>query len=436
MKDIRGGNLAEARTSSRFDGRSPYLLWLVWLVWLPLIIPTVLKFLQSHPSLWRLIATLVGVVLFFAIYLWSTWRRARYLVSSPSPSNHVETSTWLAIAIMALLSFVLMFVGDSGWQALFFYTCGYAGGSLPIRRAIVVALALMLLSLATGWLTGLTWFDLVQSAVFIPAIVFITKSVMWSITTSWELRAAREEIARLAVMTERLRIARDLHDLLGHNLSLITLKSELAGRLITRAPERAAAEISDIEQVARTTLQEVREAVASYRQPSLASELQAAREILAAAGISYHFEGDEESIGTLPTTVAAVLAWTVREAVTNVIRHSRARQCSILVRREKHTVSIEIVDDGIGTPAVSATPGEDATSTNATGNGLRGLAERVAALGGEFAASPRTDGGFRLSVSVPRTQKVGSLSIASRAPQASPVVPDHASVSEERSLQS
>ncbi len=434
MKDIQINNSGEGRP--KFDGRSPYLLWLIWLVWLPLIVPTILKLFQSHPALPRLITTLFAVVLFFVVYLWASWRRAQHLVIAPAPSNLVETSTLLAIALMALLSTALTLLGGSEWQALFFYTCGYTGGSLPIRRAILVALALMLVALVTGWFAGLAWLDLVQSAVFIPAIVFITKSVMWSITTSWELQAAREEIARLAVMTERLRIARDLHDLLGHNLSLITLKSELAGRLITRAPERAAVEISDIEQVARTTLQEVREAVASYRQPSLASELQAAREILAAAGITYHFEGEEDSIGTLPTLAEAVLAWTVREAVTNVIRHSRAQHCSILVRRERKTVSIEIVDDGIGTPLVPATPSGDAISTNATGNGLRGLAERVAALGGQFTASPRTGGGFRLTVSIPLTQKVGSSLTALHVLQSPPAILDDSVVSEERSIQS
>ena len=409
---MHGDSRDEERSPSKFDGRSPYLLWLIWLVWLPLIIPTILKFFQSRPTLPRLIATLVGVVLFFAVYLWSSWRRAQQLVISPAPSKHIEVWTWLVITVMTLLSIALTLYGGSEWQALFFYASGYIGGSLPIRRTVLVSLALMLLALVTGWLAGLTLLDLVQAVVFIPAIVFITKSVMWSITTSWELRAAREEIARLAVMTERLRIARDLHDLLGHNLSLITLKSELAGRLLTKAPERAATEISEIEQVARTTLQEVREAVASYRQPSLASELQAAREILTAAGITSDFEGDEGSLGSLPTAAETVLAWTVREGVTNVIRHSRARQCSIRMQREKHTIVAEIRNDGLCTPPVSTALSKDAISTNASGNGLRGLAERVHALGGRFSASPCSDNDFCLTVSVPLTQKA-SLSASS-----------------------
>jgi two-component system, NarL family, sensor histidine kinase DesK len=211
------------------------------------------------------------------------------------------------------------------------------------------------------------------------------------------LHIAREEITRLAVTTERLRIARDLHDLLGHNLSLIALKSELARRLVSVAPERAIVEIRDVENVARTTLQEVREAVSAYRQPTLKSELQAAQEILAAAGIAYRYDGDESMIDSLPTTIEAVLSWTVREGVTNVIRHSRAHQCTIRVTRDAQEIGIEVIDDGAGVSSFN--------SSDIEGNGLRGLAERVEKLGGRYEASPRVGGGFLLAVSVPLAQQ-------------------------------
>jgi len=220
---------------------------------------------------------------------------------------------------------------------------------------------------------------------------------MWSITTSWALDTARKEIARLAVMTERLRIARDLHDLLGHNLSLIALKSELARRLVSVAPERAIVEISDVENVARTTLQEVREAVSAFRQPTLKSELSAAQEILAAAGIFYRFDGDDHIVDALPTTIEAVLSWTVREGVTNVIRHSRAHQCTIRVTRDDYQITIEVIDDGAGASIMNITDNE--------GNGLRGLTERVEKLGGRCEAFPREGGGYLLAVSVPLAQQ-------------------------------
>jgi len=396
LKNTNLSNTIEAREASRAEGRSSFLLWLIWVVWVPLSIPAFIRLFQAHPPLPQLIATLFGVALFFGIYLLASWRRAVNLVATSTLPSHTEASTWLTIAALTGLGLILTMLSGSEWQTLFYYTSGYVGGSLLIRRAILVVFVITLLATVAGWFAGLGWIDLAQTIVFIPAIVFITRSVMWSITTSWQLNDARKEIARLAVMTERLRIARDLHDLLGHNLSLIALKSELAKRLVNVAPERAIVEISDVENVARTTLQEVREAVSAFRQPTLKSELNAAQEILAAAGIAYHFDGDESMIDALPTTIEAVLSWTVREAVTNVIRHSRAHQCTIRMTRNAQEIGIEVIDDGAVFTSVSSSDNE--------GNGLRGLTERVETLGGRCETSPREEGGFLLAVSVPLAQ--------------------------------
>jgi len=393
LKNINISNTNEAREASTAEGRNPYFLWLFWVLWLPFTIPAFVSLFQAHLPLPRLIATLVGVVLFFIIYLWASWRRAQRIVATSSLPRPTEASTWLTIAVLTVLSLVLVLLGGNEWQGLFFFTCGYVGGSLSVRGTILTGFVLTLLAAVLGWLTGYGLLNLIQAVVFIPAIILITRVVMWSITTNWQLHAAREEIARLAVTTERLRIARDLHDLLGHNLSLIALKSELAGRLMSVAPERAAAEISDVENVARKTLQEVREAVSAYRQPTLKSELHAAQEILTAAGISYRYDGDESIINALPTNIEGILSWTVREGVTNVIRHSRAHQCTIRVTRDAHEISIEVIDDGAGTSSIN--------SSGNQGNGLRGLAERVETLGGRYEASPCVGRGFRLAVSVP-----------------------------------
>ena len=397
MKNTKLSNTIEAREASRAEGRSPFLLWLIWVVWVPLSIPAFLRLFQAHPPLPQLIATLFGVALFFGIYLLATWRRAVDLVVTSTFPSHTEVSTWLTIAALTGLGLILTLLSGSEWQTLFYYTSGYVGGSLLIRRAILVVFVITVLATVAGWFAGLGWLDLAQTIVFIPAIVFITRSVMWSITTSWQLNDARKEIARLAVMTERLRIARDLHDLLGHNLSLIALKSELAKRLVNVAPDRAIVEISDVEIVARTTLQEVREAVSAFRQPTLKSELNAAREILAAAGIAYHFDGDESLLDALPTTIESVLSWTVREGVTNVIRHSRAHQCTIHVTRNAQEIRIDVIDDGVGASIMNNSDNE--------GNGLRGLSERVETLGGRCETSPGEGRGFLLAVSVPLAQQ-------------------------------
>jgi len=397
LKNTKLSNTIEARKTSRTEGRSPFLLWLIWVVWVPLSIPAFLRLFQAHPPLPQLIATLFGVALFFGIYLLASWRRAVNLVATSTLPSHTEALTWLTIAALTVLGLLLTLLSGSEWQTLFYFTSGYVGGSLLIRRAIPVVFVITVLATVAGWFAGLGWLDLAQTIVFIPAIVFITRIVMWSITTSWQLNDARKEIARLAVMTERLRIARDLHDLLGHNLSLIALKSELSKRLVNVAPERAIVEISDVENVARTTLQEVREAVSAFRQPTLKSELSAAQEILAAAGIAYHFEGDDSMIDALPTTIEAVLSWTVREGVTNVIRHSRAHQCTIRVTRNADEIGVDVIDDGVGASIMNNSDNE--------GNGLRGLAERVETLGGRCKTSPGEGRGFLLAVSVPLTQQ-------------------------------
>jgi two-component system, NarL family, sensor histidine kinase DesK len=208
------------------------------------------------------------------------------------------------------------------------------------------------------------------------------------VATVEELRSAREELARMAVNEERLRFARDLHDLLGHSLSLITLKSELAGRLLPEEPEKAETEVHDIEEVARQALGEVREAVAGYRSPTLDEELAGAAEMLGAAGIDFELENEA---GLLPREIDGVLAWAVREGTTNVIRHSQARNCHILLAREDGMVYATITDDGRGE-----------TDQGTSGSGLPGLAERVATFSdGEFDAGPLPEGGFRLRVELP-----------------------------------
>ena len=201
---------------------------------------------------------------------------------------------------------------------------------------------------------------------------------------------------------------RDLHDLLGHSLSSITLKSELAERLLPDTPEtrKVAAEVRDIQGVARGALREVREAVAGYRQLTLGEELIGAKEMLEAAGIACRIENGAGVL--LPKSVEGMLAWAVREGTTNVIRHSRARHCDIRLAREDGEngeaaeVRAEVTDDGRGLfPALDGTEGL-ATEDSTGGSGLSGLAERVAGFAGaDFEAGPLPEGGFRLRVSLP-----------------------------------
>jgi len=200
-----------------------------------------------------------------------------------------------------------------------------------------------------------------------------------------ELHETRRALAVAAVAEERLRFARDLHDLLGHTLSVIVVKAEAVRRLADRDPAAVASHARDIEDVGRRALAEVREAVTGYRDGDLPAEVERARQTLRAADIdvTVHDASDE-----VPSRAAAALAWVIREGVTNVVRHSGARHCAIAIVTADGRTTVELRDDG---PPRSAP---------AFGNGLRGLAERLARDGGTLDAGP-VAGGFALTATVP-----------------------------------
>jgi two-component system, NarL family, sensor histidine kinase DesK len=215
-----------------------------------------------------------------------------------------------------------------------------------------------------------------------------------------ELAQAREEVAKLAANEERLRLARDLHDLTGQSLSMITLKSELAARLMRRLPEGedrdlAIAQAEEVAAVGRQTLHDIREAVSGYRRPTLAVELITARTALESAGIAPHDDGDLMVVsGTFDPDAEAALAWCLREAITNVIRHSGAQNCHISLGRLDRGLSLKVRDDGTGYRAVGQPRAEG------SGTGLRGMSERLSAVGGHLEVLPSGQG-FRLTATVP-----------------------------------
>jgi two-component system sensor histidine kinase DesK len=249
------------------------------------------------------------------------------------------------------------------------------------RHAVVIvaagALAAVVVPWAVpSWHSGPGWFQAI--AVVFTAVTVYAFSEMANTNTA--LLAARAEVARLAQEAERARIARDLHDLLGHSLTVITVKSGLARRLGASDPGRALQEISEVEALARQALGEVRAAVSGYREVTLAGELARGRELLRASGV----------VADLPTATDLVAAahqelfgWVVREGLTNVVRHARATHCTVTLS----ALEVEIRDDGIGGAA-------------AGGNGLTGLRERVAAAGGSVAAGPLDPRGWGLRVSL------------------------------------
>src|SRR6266487_3473552 len=346
--------------------------------WLLICLFFPLASLVSKPDAWLRLAVGSTALLFFAInYTWIMWPHP---ASRGARTRGRSRLSLLLLVALGLQVTVFSFLDDPAWLWLFLGVSAIAGVLLPMRRAgmVVVLIALMLLVRGLG-------------------LDMIGVSRMGSAIR--ELHTARRALARMKVEEERLRLARDLHDLLGQTLSVITLKSELARGLITEDPARCAQELSEIEQVGRMTLREVRKTVAGYRQPRLSSELDDARQLLEAAGIAYDIE---KLHGELPQPLDAVLAWTVREGVTNLIRHSRARHCLLRFTRDQGWIGVDMLNDTEGT--------EDAPEQRiGQGSGLLGLRERVSVLGGTMEADPLMLSGkphFRLRVELPMQPQV------------------------------
>ncbi|MEU1288998.1 histidine kinase [Kitasatospora sp. NPDC005856] len=311
----------------------------------------------------------------------------------------------VVVATMTVLAVVSSFVLGSAFLTMFIYASVCVAVVTPLKYALRALLGMAVLTAATGQLIhagidGITTFAL---SAFLSGVAMT--GLQRLVATMKELREARAAVAHLAASEERLRLARDLHDLLGHSLSLITLKSELAGRFMDAGKDEAArAQVADIEQVARQSLIDVREAVTGFRRPTLPVELAAARTALAAAQV--RLEAAPELVDAWPSLAdeeTGALAWALREAVTNVVRHGEgATVCTVTADEsweasgERYAV-LEITDNGRG-------PGK-----SQPGNGLAGLEERLALVGGRLETGPGERGrGFRLRASVPlRTASAG-----------------------------
>ncbi len=323
--------------------------------------------------------TIAASVAFAILYVWLvfTWLDVK--------------QRWRALllsALLAALAILLTVFSRPSWGYLFSYVAAIAALTVPAGLSLAAVVLTAGVSAGATALGGGSSGDAVGFAISTVGVGLLLTLMRDLRARNFELTEARAELARTAVAAERERFARDLHDLLGHSLSVIAIKAELAGRLLPLRPADAAAEIGDVEQVARQALGEVRQAVSGYRQPTLAGEMEGARVALSAAGIIAEFE---RSAVTLDPEVEAVLAWAVREGATNVIRHSGASRCQVRVLTGLADAAVEVVDDGHG-PAVA----EDEP-----GHGLAGLTERAESLRGRMEAGALPGGGFRLSVSVP-----------------------------------
>jgi two-component system, NarL family, sensor histidine kinase DesK len=401
-------------------GRSSWWRRVFPSIWLVYLIPLMTGgFGHRHGAVW--LAGAITLVLAFAAVFsavvgwWDTWPR----FALPG------------LALLAGLAAAACFIYGKGAAPIWIYVAVASGIAVPTQwlamRAIAGSAACYsAFSLAGhestgGFLGGLL--PLLFGG--FAALGFRARSELTK-----ELTRAKETVALLAASEERLRLARDMHDLTGQSLSTITLKSDLAARVLDRlaaSPERdrAREEVQQVADVSRQALRDVREALSGYRRPTLAVEAITARAALEAAAITAHddtalsialspgpaadplagpgTQGDQEhgagGQGAFCSDAEAALAWCLREAVTNVVRHSGARNCWLTLRRAEGAFSLEVRDDGRGLAGAPAGGPSEVATMSADHSGLRGMSERLSAVGGHLEIRP--SGGFCLIATVP-----------------------------------
>lgn len=343
-------------------------------IWLLYLLPGFASAWTEHSGIDRVVR--LGLLLAFCYVYIDLVARA--------PAGGRGWLRWAAPSLLLALALALLgLVGSDALGTIVYFTTTvvvlypfWIGVPIAAAGTLLVGLSSLIVP---SWSGTDTWS--VAGSVALGSVAAFGFQAL--IRRTWELRAAQQEVSRLAADRERMRIARDLHDLLGHSLTAAAVKAQLAGRLVSLDPARAATEIADVERLTRQVLADVRAAVAGYREVSLAVELATAREVLTAAGMSADLPG---AVDEVPAGLRELFGWAVREGITNAVRHSGAQRVRITVTPS----SVEIADDGQGVRAGAA-----------PGSGLTGLAERAAALGGRLDAGPLPTGGYRLHLSVP-----------------------------------
>ena len=357
------------------------LVWSVFILTAPLVA-------EDFPHwLWP---TLASYVVFLWLYFRLFFR------------NEYESPVRYAIAIAGLGFAVIPF--NPGAQGYLIYACAFFAFAATLRSALRLMVGMLALFALEWWLLEFPWKYSLSALVVGPVVGSMNLLYKRNQQRNAELKLSHEEVRRLAALAERERIGRDLHDLLGHTLSLITLKSELANKLFDRDVVAARREMADVERVARDALAQVRRAVTGIRAAGFAAELASGKLLLESNGVHLRYELADVP---LSAEVETALAMTVREAITNVQRHARARSANVMLGVEKNDIVLRIEDDGRGNAIVP-------------GNGLTGMRERLHAIGAELRVESQRGKGTVLTVrvSAPRTEvertPVAPLAVESR----------------------
>ena len=330
---------------------SPY----VWLIYLPLyFVPVII----SHEDPLDLVYTALTLMAFLGLYFHAHWVKSQHVV------YHI-----VGIVLIATLAAIVTPTAST----LFIYAGAFCSRLKPHKYAVFILVVLLV------WVAAISLYYSFESYFYIPALVFtlivgILNIYQYALHQNKQLLIlSRKETQRLAQVAERERIARDLHDLIGHTFSVITLKADLAGRLLDKDIEKARIEIKQLEDISRDALSQVREVVSGYRTSDLLSELANAKNVFSSIdiGFNYHFENIDEQQIELDSASNKELAIVLRELVTNVIKHAKASQVSVVIKHNNGKIVLAIQDDGQGFE-----------NSQHQGFGIQGMQERMQKLKG------------------------------------------------------
>ncbi|UED84985.1 sensor histidine kinase [Streptomyces profundus] len=394
---------AELRRSSHRERVHHYTRFSLYFIGLQELLLIVAMLVREHEGAdaWAVVSVaLLGCLHTGSLVVCIRHSLARYLGAGPLPVRPLAWGLGLTLALNALVGWAVAVeaLGDTSVVLAMYATMFYAGPvslalSLP-RAAELYAVPAVASVVALGaqrpsWTGVLAVTAATAAAGAIMGGIFRVSG--WTLRVLDQVNAAREIEARLAVAEERLRFGRDLHDVLGRNLSVIALKSELAAQLTRRGSPQALDQLAEVQRIARDSQREIREMVRGYREADLAAELAGARGVLSAAGIRCRVVGEETVAARLPAGVRSALGWVVREGATNVLRHSSASRCSVRLRLPDDEAVVELTMENDGVPAAPGGP---------AGSGLAGLRERLAGQGGSLSVE-QTGGMFRLTARIP-----------------------------------
>ena len=341
-----------------------------------------------HPAL-----AAAGLVTALALFVLAT-------VDATARSGTRRTDLWPAVVALATLTAVLATDPGLPWGTLPLLVAISVGASVRLAWSPWLVLATAVAAAAVDHARGTSWDEAVLATGLTTLLAgLLTCAFSWLALVIADLHRTRAELARTAVTAERLRFSRDLHDLLGHSLSVIAVKAQAARRAAPTDAEAAVRHARDIETLARDALTGVREAVQGYRSTTLDAELERASQALRAAGISTDVVRDE---GSLSPEQEELFAWVVREGATNVLRHARASRAAIRLASDGSGATVVIEDDGDGPDGDDDRRDPTEGAGQLAGSGLAGLRERLTGTGGTLSTQDDADG-FRLTVRLPRT---------------------------------